>query len=98
MGAAPAALDELDGARVLHALGALAVDLQDLVSHLRTTREGGREGGRRVRTEEVKGRRRGGMRRKENNEEQEEDKKKDEEEEGKQENEEAKVKNEGVHG
>lgn len=33
---APApALDELDGSRVLHALGALAVDLQDFVTDLR---------------------------------------------------------------
>ena len=34
--AAASILDELDGARVLHVLGALAVDLQNLISHLAT--------------------------------------------------------------
>ena len=34
MDAAPSALDELDSSRVLHSLGALAVDFQDLVSDL----------------------------------------------------------------
>lgn len=35
MGAPASAFDELDGSRVLHALGALAVDLQDFVADLR---------------------------------------------------------------
>lgn len=34
MDAASSALDELDSSGVLHSLGALAVDLQDLVSNL----------------------------------------------------------------
>lgn len=34
MGAAAPVFDELDGPRVLHAFGALAVDLQDLVANL----------------------------------------------------------------
>lgn len=49
MGAPASALDELDGSRVLHALGALAVDLQDFIADLRgKTRKGkrGREGGK----------------------------------------------------
>lgn len=71
MGAAPAALDELDGARVLHALGALAVDLQDLVSHLRATRGGGEEGENGRRGEEERG----------NSKEQEEERKEEKEEE-----------------
>lgn len=33
---ATAVLDQLDGTRMLHVLCALAVDLQDLVSHLQT--------------------------------------------------------------
>lgn len=45
MDAPPSALDELDCSCVLHSLGALAVDLQDLVSHLELKRMAGRWGG-----------------------------------------------------
>lgn len=38
MDAPPSALDELDRSCVLHSLGALAVDLQDLVSDLELKR------------------------------------------------------------
>lgn len=47
-------LDELDGSRVLHALGALAVDLQDFVADLVGRRPGG---GARVTDENGKERR-----------------------------------------
>lgn len=42
MDAASSALDELDSSRVLHPLGALAIDLQDLVSNLEGKGGGGR--------------------------------------------------------
>lgn len=48
MDAPPSALDELDRSCVLHSLGALAVDLQDLISDLelkRMARRGRGEGG-----------------------------------------------------
>lgn len=45
MDAAPSALDELDRSCVLHSLGALAVDLQDLVSDLEPEEEEERGGG-----------------------------------------------------
>lgn len=44
MGAPASTLDELDGSRVLHALGALAVDLQDFIADLRRGRGPGRKG------------------------------------------------------
>lgn len=43
MGAPASTLDELDGSRVLHALGALAIDLQDFISDLQNGREQERE-------------------------------------------------------
>lgn len=39
MGAPAPAFDELDGSRVLHALGAFAIDLQDFIADLRKERK-----------------------------------------------------------
>lgn len=44
MDASASVLDELDGPRVLHAFGALAVDLQDFISDLEGEAQGHKDG------------------------------------------------------
>lgn len=46
MGVPASTLDELNGPRVLHALGALAIDLKDFIADLWKGRRPGRKGGR----------------------------------------------------
>lgn len=43
MSASASALDELDSSRVLHSLGALAIDLQDFITNLGKGRRPGRK-------------------------------------------------------
>lgn len=55
MGAPAPTLDELDSPRVLHALGALAVDLQDFVADLRKGKRTGKGSRGRGRKKKVGG-------------------------------------------